>query len=317
MANQYSYTQDIVTDSSGAIKGSTWQATPGLFAYRRSIALDVLGTDDPTAVQTYISNWDKFDDVAEDMKDAGYFMISGYDDAYRTFSNNISNPWVNASDEIVIDPVMLDWVAQTKLYTDQDYNNKSSLWNSTWFADQGPDGTTFGFFYSTWGINFTLAGSSLADAEAPAEVGNGIFGDWAVTTGPASYYWGGTWICAADGTDNVDLVKDIMLKLTCDDDIMKQLTLDTQDFTNNSVAMQEIANDATYGSAFLGGQNHVALFVESAAQIDMSNISPYDQGLNENFQGAFADYFAGTITYEQALANFYIAVLEIYPELSE
>ncbi|MCI5945028.1 MAG: carbohydrate ABC transporter substrate-binding protein, partial [Eubacterium sp.] len=32
MADQYQYTKDIVTDSNGAIKGTTWQATPGLFA---------------------------------------------------------------------------------------------------------------------------------------------------------------------------------------------------------------------------------------------------------------------------------------------
>ena len=51
MAEQYQYTKDIVTDADGAIKGTTWQATPGLFAYRRSIAKDVLGTDDPEEVQ--------------------------------------------------------------------------------------------------------------------------------------------------------------------------------------------------------------------------------------------------------------------------
>ena len=51
LADQYQYTKDIVTDSKGVQKGTTWQATPGLFAYRRSIAKDVLGTDDPDAVQ--------------------------------------------------------------------------------------------------------------------------------------------------------------------------------------------------------------------------------------------------------------------------
>lgn len=315
MSDQYQYTQDIVTDEDGAIKGTTWQATPGLFAYRRSIAIDVLGTDDPATVQTYIDTWDKFDDVAADMKAAGYYMLSGYDDSYRTFSNNISNPWVNDDLEIIIDDVMFDWVEQTKTYTDMGYNNKTSLWSTEWAADQGPDGEVFGFFYSTWGINFTLAGNSLADSEAEPEVGNGIYGDWAVTTGPASYYWGGTWICAADGTDNVDLVKDIMLKLTCDKTIMKQITLDTLDFTNNSAAMNEIAEDDTYGSDFLGGQNHVALFVEAAEEIDMSNISPYDQGLTENFQSSFKDYFDGSVTYDQALANFYIEISEVYPNL--
>uniref|UniRef100_UPI0040572917 hypothetical protein n=1 Tax=Acetatifactor sp. TaxID=1872090 RepID=UPI0040572917 len=47
---QYQYTKDIVTVD-GVQKGTTWQATPGLFAYRRSIAKEVLGTDDPTEVQ--------------------------------------------------------------------------------------------------------------------------------------------------------------------------------------------------------------------------------------------------------------------------
>ena len=66
LADQYQYTRDIVTDSNGKQKGTTWQATPGLFAYRRSIATDVLGTDDPVKVQEALANWDKFDTVASD-----------------------------------------------------------------------------------------------------------------------------------------------------------------------------------------------------------------------------------------------------------
>ena len=90
LANQYQYTKDIATDSNGALKGTTPQATPGLFVYRRSIAKDVLGTEDPTDVQSFLSDWDKFDAVAAQMSDKGYKMLSGFDDSYRTFSNNVS-----------------------------------------------------------------------------------------------------------------------------------------------------------------------------------------------------------------------------------
>ena len=89
LANQYAYTQQIVTVD-GALKGVTWQATPGLFAYRRSIAKEVLGTDDPTEVQAQLSDWTKFEEVAGKMKAAGYTMLAGYADAYRTFSNNVA-----------------------------------------------------------------------------------------------------------------------------------------------------------------------------------------------------------------------------------
>lgn len=210
LKDMYQYTKDIATDSKGKLKATTWQATPGLFAYRRSIAKDVLGTDDPDKVQEALSTWDKFDKVAEQAAAKGYKMLSGYDDSYRVFSNNVSAPWVDSNNKIVIDDNIMKWVDQTKKYTDKGYNNKSSLWDSTWAADQGPSGKVFGFFYSTWGINFTLLGNSLATPVKEGgkeEVGNGIYGDYAVCEGPQSYYWGGTWICAAAGTDNANLVK--------------------------------------------------------------------------------------------------------------
>ncbi|MCI5943930.1 MAG: carbohydrate ABC transporter substrate-binding protein, partial [Eubacterium sp.] len=319
MADQYQYTKDIVTDSNGAIKGTTWQATPGLFAYRRSIAKDVLGTDDPTEVQEALSDWDKFNEVAVKASEKGYKMLSGYDDAYRTFSNNVSAPWVDGT-TVKVDPNLMTWVEQTKDFTDKGYNNKTSLWDDGWAADQGPDGKVFGFFYSTWGINFTLLGNALetpVDQGGKEEVGNGIYGDYAVCEGPESYYWGGTWICGAAGTDNSSLVKDVMAKLTCDSAIMKQITLDTQDYTNNITAMNEIAADDTYGSDFLGGQNHVALFAKSAEKIDMSNAGKYDQGCNEKFQAAFKDYFDGSVDIDTAKANFETAIMELYPNLTE
>ncbi|WRS27197.1 carbohydrate ABC transporter substrate-binding protein [Oscillospiraceae bacterium MB08-C2-2] len=319
LKDQYKYTQEIVTNTSGKLKGVTWQATPGLFAYRRSIAKDVLGTDDPAEVQKYLSDWDKFNEIAVKMNAKGYRMLSGYDDSYRTFANNISAPWVDANDVIRVDENMFRWVDQTKDYTDKGYNNKTALWAPEWGADQGPEGKVFGFFYSTWGINFTLLGNSLAVPLAEggkAEVGNGIYGDYAVCEGPESYYWGGTWICAAKGSDNIDLVREVMLTLTSDAATMKQITLDTEDYTNNQAAMTEIAN-SDYQSAFLGGQNHIKMFAAAAPNIDMSNISKYDQGMTEEFQKSFKDYFDGNVSREEALENFYTAVIEKYPNLKK
>lgn len=317
LAGQYQYTKDIVS-ANGSQRGTTWQATPGLFAYRRSIAKDVLGTDDPAEVQSYLSDWTKFDAAAVKAHDKGYKMLSGFDDSYRVFSNNVSAPWVDGT-TIKVDPSIMKWVEQTKTYTDKGYNNKSSLWDSQWASDQGPTGKVFGFFYSTWGINFTLLGNSLeipTSEGGKEEVGNGIYGDYAVCEGPQPYYWGGTWICGAAGSDNIDLIRDIMQKLTCDEAIMKQITLDTQDYTNNEAAMNELAN-SDYASDFLGGQNHIALFAEAAKKIDMSNAGPYDLGLNESIQNSFGDYFNGIVDMDTAKANFWMSVNEKYPELTD
>ncbi|WP_313069652.1 carbohydrate ABC transporter substrate-binding protein [Lacrimispora sp.] len=316
MSKQFDYTKVIAQDTKGAQKGISWQGCPGLYIYRRSIAKDVLGTDDPAEVQKAINDWDSFDKTAAKMKDKGYFMVSGFDDSYRTFSNNVSGPWVNG-DKVVIDPKIEKWIEQTKNYTDKGYNQKTVLWAAEWASGQGPDSKVFGYFMPAWGVDFVMAKNSLAKAEADGgkqEVGNGTFGDWAATTGPESYNWGGTWLCAAAGTDNADIVADIMKTICTDDATMKKIVEEKNDFANNKTVMQELAK-SDYKSQFLGGQNPLQMFYDAAEKIDMSKISPYDQGLNESIQTAMHDYFNGTVDKDTAMKNFYTSIKEKYPEL--
>ena len=44
----------------------------------------------------------------------GYEMLSGFDDAYRTFSNNVDAPWVDGT-TVKVDPNIMKWVDQTKM----------------------------------------------------------------------------------------------------------------------------------------------------------------------------------------------------------
>ncbi|MDC7124423.1 MAG: carbohydrate ABC transporter substrate-binding protein [Spirochaetales bacterium] len=314
LSKQYQYTKDIMTDSNGVLKGVSWQACPGGFIYRRSIVKDVLGTDDPEAVQAALSDWDKFDAVAADAKAKGYFMLSGYDDAFRVFSDNMTSPWVEGN-KINIDPSIERWIDQTKLYTDSAYNNKANLWSAESYQGATKDGTVLGYFGPAWFIDYCLAPATLDDPDAPQELGNGSYGDWAFCKGPQGFSWGGTWICGAEGSDNIELIKQVMLTLTCDVDTLVGIVNDYNDFTNNVEAMTQIAN-SDYSSAFLGGQNHISAFLDSATSIDRSNMSPYDQGMTEKLQTAFSDYFNGTITKDEAWDNFYTSVLELYPNLT-
>ena len=318
MSQMYDYTKQIMTTEEGSIKGVTAFASPGLFTYRRSIAKDVLGTDDPVQVQEYLTDWDKFDEAAVMAKEKGYKMLSGYSDSYRVFSNNVSQPWVDGT-KIQIDKNIENWIEQTKEYTDKEYNNKHGIWSDGWTADQGSSGNVFGFFLPTWGINFTLMANSLDTAVADGgkeEVGNGIYGDYGVCQGPQSRYWGGTWYCPAKGTDNIDEIKDLLEFFCCEKDSMKKMATDTLDFSNNKEAMKEVA-DSDYSSAFLGGQNPYGDFCESAENIDMKYTSIYDQGLNDGIGKAMGDYFDGNVDYETAMENFYKIAQEKYPELEK
>ncbi len=318
LANMYDYTKTIATDSNGALKGVSWQATPGLYAYRTDLAEQVYGEGEatPEKMQARLSDWTKFDSAAQAAQAKGVKMVSGYDDMYRVFSNNATTSWVDGSGKVTVDKEIKNWVKKEKSYVDGGMSGKTELWSEAWAKDQGPDGNVMGFFYSTWGINFTLLGNSLADANAEKKLGNGLFGKYRVIEGPASYYWGGTWMAGCKGSDNIPEIRDIMQKLTCDKDIAKKITVDTEDYTNNKLAMNELASDPNYGSAFLGGQNHVALFAKSADKIRLAAMSGYDQGCNEQYQKAMRDYFAGTVTFEKANANFETQLKALYPEVT-
>ena len=50
--------------------------------------------------------------------------------------------------------------------------------------------------------------------------------------------------------------------------------------------------------------------------LDLSNISAYDQGCNEEFQKAMKNYFDGNATKDEAIAAFKKAIVEKYPELT-
>ena len=106
-----------------------------------------------------------------------------------------------------------------------------------------------------------------------------------------------------------------MQKLTCDEAIMKQITLDTEDYTNNEKAMEEIAN-SDYKSDFLGGQNHIALFAEAAKKIDMSNAVLTTRHHRE-LPGRVQGYFTGNVDEDTAKENFKTSVQEKYPELTD
>jgi len=316
LAKQYKYTQDIMTDSKGKLKGVSWQACPGGFIYRRSIAKDVIGTDDPDEVGKALSDWDKFDKVAADAKAKGYFMLSGYDDAFRVFSDNMKSAWVDKKGKIVIDPQIKRWVKMTKEYTDKGYNNKANLWSAESFAGAGKTGKVFGYFGPAWFIDFCLAPATLDNPNGSKAAGNGSYGDWAFCKGPQGFSWGGTWICGAAGSDNIDLIRDIMKTLTCDGVVAEKIAKEAGDFTNNEDAMAKVAN-SSYQNPFLGGQNHMKFFLASAKSINKSNMSMYDQGMAEVLQTSMADYFNGKVDENTAWNNFYTSITERYPNLKK
>ena len=308
LANQYQYTKDVVTDANGDLRGVSWQGCPGVLIYNREAAKEVLGTDDPAEVQEYVKDWDTFNETAAKLKEAGYNAVSTVNDTYRVYSNNVTSKWVDDDLKIHVDANIEKWVEDSKALVDAGETTTNELWSDDWNKGFYPDGKVFAYFGPAWLINFCMA------ADTEGSIANQ--GGWGACVGPQSFYWGGTWICAAKGTDNPTLVADIMRQLTTNEEIMTDIVKADNDFVNNKPAMEAAAEDDSYAFAVLGGQNPLGMFCEGCEKIDLSNLSNYDQGCTEEFQNAMKNYFDGNMTYEEALDQFYKAVVEKYPELS-
>lgn len=310
LADQYDFTRTTASDVDGVQRGSTWQCCPGTLVYRRDIAKEVFGTDDPEEVGKKVKDWDTLKATAEEMKKKGYYALASYADTFRLYGNSISESWVApGSTTIKVDEQIMNWIHSSKEWLDAGYFDKTvkGQWNDDWNKAMGSKSKVFAFLFPAWGIDFTLKPNWDGDK-----------GEWAVTTPPQEYNWGGSYIHAATGTDNAEHAKEIILAMTAEKDNLLKISKDYADFTNTKSGMQEAAtDDEHFSSEFLGGQNPFAYFAPVAENIKIAPLSAYDQGCVELIQNAFSDYFQGMVTFDKAKTNFETAIKERYPEITE
>ena len=303
-SNAYEYTVQAASDANGTVKGVSFQCCPSALIYRRSIAKDVLGTDDPAEVQAKLDSWDKFNAVAADAKAKGYMMTASESATFRVFSNNGETPLVTDG-KLTLNDAIKAWQAQAKDFSDKGYTQTCDIWSDECTAQMFKDGKTMCYFGPAWYYNF-----SMGNAQDPEK---GCPGDWAICEGPQAHFWGGTWLLAATGSDNPTMLADVMNTFINDEEVCTKLVKDEAQFSNNQTVNAACAAEG--GNAFLGGQNDTAVFVELAKNIKFENKTIYDQLLTEGLQSYWREYCDGEVTEEEAMSNYYKYINEKYPEI--
>lgn len=303
-SQMYKYTVDAGTDASGKLKAVSFQGCPNVLIYRRSIAKEVLGTDDPAEVQSKLDSWDKFNSVAATAKEKGYYMTPSALETYRVFSNNADKAFLDADNNFQVPAAFDSWLAQAEDFMEKGYTIADGIWGDEKAAQKGKNGKTLCFFGPSWYYNFCMK-------EAHEEA----MGDWAVCKGPQEAFWGGTWMLIPETSNNKELAADVIKAFTTNDDLLKQLVeIDTQ-YGNKKDLMKSYADSTTYGNEFLGGQNDIAIMYEVAEGIKWDNDlhTIYDQTFNEKLPEQMLEYFKGGTTKDDAWTNFYKTLKEAAP----
>ena len=304
------YTIDIGTrPSDGKLVGLGYQSTGGAFIYRRSIAKEVWGNDDPAFVAEKIGagsgNWDAFFAAAEELKAKGYAIVSGDGDMWHAVENSSATGWI-VDGALNIDPSREAFLDLSKQLMDNGYHHDTQDWQEGWFADMKKDGGVFGFYGPAWLINYTIAPNAGEGEESSA-------GDWAACAPNIGFFWGGTWVLASKsvvGTEKQDIVKDIInwITLDCSETGLQYYwangTLNGEGGTKDDVASGTVLAMSNGEMDFLGGQNMFDVFVPANAYANGKNLTQYDETINNYWRDATRQYTSGAMTRDEAIAAF-------------
>ncbi len=315
----YAYTLQAATDGGGKVKAIGWQADPGLFMYRRSMAKVYLGTDTPDEVQAMVSTWDGFYDTAKQIyaESGGKTRIlAGQEDLMRPYMAGNDSPWIQNNKLVISDTVSsyLDYIGKMSeehlIYT-------AEQWSEAWVKGISDSQSVFGYFSS--GICMQYAMKKACGGKAKGE---GSYGDWAVIPGPSGYCWGGSWLAAYSGSKQKKAAGEFISIFTaCTDDETRmdesvKYFRTSGEFSASKAVVSQIRFDPQFEDTFIGGQNYYHQLSIVADDVEMSNLTVYDNRINVMFNTYMNEYVAGLKSKEQALADFKTSVNVAFPEIN-
>jgi multiple sugar transport system substrate-binding protein len=177
------YLPSILSNSRGELVGVDQTITPAGLAYRRDLAKQYLGTDDPTEVAALIPSWDAFIEKGKEVveKSAGKVtMFASFDDAFRVIREQTSSPYIKETTINLTERLTQPLETIFKM-RDAGVLGKYEAYTPGWNASFAKGDNLF-YPMAPWGAKWNIASNDK----------DGI-GRWGLIPAPGgSYTYGGT-----------------------------------------------------------------------------------------------------------------------------
>lgn len=317
------YAWQVGQDADGIQRTIPYQITPSGIFYRRDIAKEVFGTDDPDEIGKLFADYDTIRQTGQTLKDAGYKIFAS--DGELIYSSGDS-AWV-VDDTLVVDQSRLDYMDLCVDLYKNDMTAYVDAWSTTWYqamsgpipvidastsvwdadamaeaAESGNTTEVFAYGLPSWGV-LTLRDNS-----------GDLSGQWGVCAGPAYGFGGGTYLGINTLSERKDLAWDFIEFCTLNQDTLNWWIEKSQGDVVSSIPVLEAHKDDE--NPVYGGEKLYAFFLDQAKGIDYSKVTKYDDALKGAWGDAIASIKTGEMSKEDAIDNFYDVVESTYPELT-
>ncbi len=308
------YTVEVGSDKSGALRAVTWQCPVGAIYYRRSLAKQYFGTDDPEKISKLFTNLNSIVDVARQLneKSGGKVkLIGSYDQLRGLYNSSLKRPFV-VGNEINLDPMLIEYFKAAKTLYDENLDWKTAQGNAN-FAGLMQNGKIFCVMSATWALNFLLM-----------PVYPSTKGDWGLASPPVPFTVGGTWMGIYPKSSQKEIAYTFLNYVFSNEDFLFRYATELGDYVSNVKVQQRIGKMTPNETArlplfeFVGNQNVYSFFNNELANGVRSELfTQYDFTItNTGLLNAAIDmYITGQKTLDKALGQYCDDLIAVYPNL--
>lgn len=129
------YVDELSRDKEGDIRGLSWQSTPGGFWYKKALAKEYLGTDDPDELAAMLSDWDKIVEVGKQVyekSDGKIALLDDVESVLQLYASYKGQPWVDDNNHIISDDYMLEMYKMMETVVSNKVDAEADMWSAGW-----------------------------------------------------------------------------------------------------------------------------------------------------------------------------------------
>ncbi|WP_141502319.1 ABC transporter substrate-binding protein [Paenibacillus luteus] len=260
----------LLTNSKGELVGLEQSGSPGALAYKRDLAKQFFGTDDPQELAALFPDWNAFIEKGKEVvQESGgkTYMLGSLMDAYTILSKQGTTAVVDGT--TVNREVVLELFKRLQVMRDSQTEGKLGMWSPTWNASYSQDNVIF-YPAANWSPQFVIKPNDKSSN-----------GRWGLMVPPeGGYPYGGTTIGIWKDSKNKDAAWTYMNWLLASDEGAEA----NFKVSNYILPLKSFFEDTSKLSSgpdeFFGGQDLGSFWVEEVfPSMKAKQVTKYDQDI--------------------------------------